>query len=171
MCYNSKWYLFKGWLILSEDNKSKTIRLPHMFQKSFRSISRNHDIDFLDANLAKIVKSYQNTSNSSISVTESIKRLLQDEKYQVEKLIDEYLKELNRSYRKKEINETINEEIDIDEILKSSEEEIKKHKDQKSLLKNLIDDININDNTNLRYDDEKFASNIEAMIKETLNED
>ena len=97
--------------------------------------------------------------------------MLKEEKYQVEELIDNYLTELNNRYRKKEINETIKVDIDIDEIIKSSEEEIKKHKDKKSLLKNLIDDIKINDSDNLRYDDEKFVSNIEAMIKESLNEE
>lgn len=142
-----------------------------MFQKSNRNISRGHDSDFLNANLAKIVKSYQNTKINSLSVSESIRGLLKEEKYQVEELIDNYLTELNNRYRKKEINETIKVDIDIDEIIKSSEEEIKKHKDQKSLLKNLIDDIKINDSDNLRYDDEKFVSNIEAMIKESLNEE
>ena len=156
---------------MSDVNKSKTIRLPHMFQKSNRNISRGHDSDFLNANLAKIVKSYQNTKINSLSVSESIRGLLKEEKYQVEELIDNYLTELNNRYRKKEINETIKVDIDIDEIIKSSEEEIKKHKDQKSLLKNLIDDIKINDSDNLRYDDEKFVSNIEAMIKESLNEE
>jgi len=177
MCYNSKWYLYKGWLVVNENKirkDNKNLKLPHMFQKSFiNETAKEHDIYF--DNLAKIVKSYRNNKATNYSVLDSIKNLLNDDKIEGETEVRKYIEEIKNKYcdiqhQKTKLEEEETEE-NIENIIKSSEKVINNSKDQKGLLKNLIDDININSNSTLSYDDEKFASNMAEIINETINED
>src|SRR5690554_353895 len=145
-----------------------------MFQKSFiNETAKEHDIYF--DNLAKIVKSYRNNKATNYSVLDSIKNLLNDDKIEGETEVRKYIEEIKNKYcdiqhQKTKLEEEETEE-NIENIIKSSEKVINNSKDQKGLLKNLIDDININSNSTLSYDDEKFASNMAEIINETINED
>ena len=156
-----------------------------MFQRTFHdvNISSNYDLEFIEDNLAKIVKSYRNTSENTKfkqnSIIESIKNLLNDNEFEEEVVLNEYLSEIKNKYLDTKLEEEVipvkevEEEkvFNIEDILKSSEQEIFNTKDQKGLLKNLIDDININTNNNISYDDEKFMNNMQEIINESLNED
>lgn len=156
-----------------------------MFQRTFHdvNISSNYDLEFIEDNLAKIVKSYRNTSETTKfkqnSIIESIKNLLNDNEFEEEVVLSEYLSEIKNKYLDSKLEEEViyvkeveEEKVyNIEDILKSSEQEIFNTKDQKGLLKNLIDDININTNNNISYDDEKFMNNMQEIINESLNED
>lgn len=173
---------------ISKD-KDHSVKMPHMFQKTYSNIEN----DFLEVhqdNLSKILRSYRHneSTDNQNSLIEYLKKLMYIDTF--DESVNDYLETLKVKYlhieEKEEVLETPNELtpieeievsnnkeeiLDISDIFKSSEQEIINTKDQKSLLKDLIADINLNSKTNNQYDDLQFQKNIEDIINETRKED
>ncbi len=163
-----------------------------MFQKNHQDSS---DIELLSEhreNLAKIMKSYRSyhekgTDINANSVVDSLKNLLALHNINETTSLYNYLAEIKIKYLNEisdtPIEESIEEEVeleleqiveekvehvDMDDIFKSTEQEILNAKDQKSLLMSLIADINVNSSSKTKYDDTQFERNIKEMIDETI---
>ncbi|NLC94066.1 MAG: hypothetical protein GX676_00030 [Bacilli bacterium] len=170
------------------------IRMPHMFRKSNTDIIDN-DVS-IDLHLKKITRSFRvnlsdqnNGANSYIDCIKNYERLVKmnslapletkllelrqtliKEIPHVEETVEEVENmEVVTETVTEEIVET-NEDINIDEIIKTTEQEIFSAKDQRAVLMNLIEDINMN-SKKTQYDDSKFEQNIQEIIKETQEED
>jgi hypothetical protein len=134
-------------------------------------------------NLAKILKSYRNHNSTNYSsVVNSVSSLMVNNSEKEFQALDKDLLALKQEYmhtvdypEEVKINEDkygenkAKETLNIENIIKTSETEINKTKDQKNLLKSLIDDININSGNKANYDDAQFERNMADIINDTLS--
>ncbi len=184
----------------SSDKKKAVVKMPHMFQKSnYQETITINEIESMpqhQQNLSRIVKSYQNSQDSDLeikanSLVNNVKGLLDRQASDTTNELYEYLNELKLRYvhinedvkdvesnKNIEIvnidieNQTKNEKsLDINSILQTSEKEILNSPDQKLVLKNLINDINLNSGNLTNYDDSLFERNMTEIINESKEED
>lgn len=176
------------------------IRMPHMFRKSntdiidndisidmhLAKITRSFRVNLSNSNESTnsyidCLKNYERlVKSSAISPLEDkllelrqtlirdIPQIEEDVVEEVEKM--EVVEEVMTEPVKQEIAIVNSEEINIDEIIKTSEQEIFSAKDQRTVLLNLIDDIS-NNSKNIQYDDSRFEQNIKEIINETQEEE
>lgn len=179
--------------------KNQKNKMPHMFQKSNQGPKLDtDDIDLLpqhQQNLSKIVKSYRSPQDIHLGVkrdtlVSTAKNLLETQTNEGIDSLYDYLEQLKTKYSLEKVpdvdenkkieaenNETTikieesSDQININDILQKSEQEIINSTDQKSLLKSLIDDINLNSSSRTNNDDSMLEHNITEIINETVDED
>lgn len=181
------------------DNKNRKVKMPHMFQKSNQEpklVSDNLDLfPEHEQNLSKIVRSYQSYQDFKVQVktntlVTNAKNLLETQTNEEIKSLYEYLDQLKTKFvQEKEPNvddktenedeisdsiittEASDDQVNINDLLLKTEKEIISTQDQKTLLKSLIDDINLNSSNKNSYDDSQFEHNMTEIINETIEED
>ncbi|QVK16987.1 hypothetical protein KHQ81_08805 [Mycoplasmatota bacterium] len=152
-------------------------------------------------NLSKIVKSYQSSQKIDLkgennTLVSTVKNLLETQTTEEINSLYDYLEQLKGNYVSEkvlDVDEQIdlepdndetnfeievsteqdhnNDDVNINDILHKSEQEIINTTDQKSLLKSLIDDINLNSSSNTNNDDSLLEDNMNEIIDETVEED
>lgn len=176
-------------LFNNKKHTTNSIKLRHMFQnedeEGIKQESNEFDIEEqYQKNKAKIAKKFNIDNEKEFNETtlHSLKQLLHLNSYKPTQSIYDFIEEIKQENEAKLNEITINEQIEpnnkkenvdninINDLIITSEKDIFNSTDQKSILQNLINDINSNSMDNNNYDNELFEKNIDEMIKETQDE-
>jgi hypothetical protein len=155
--------------MINEKTKQSNIRLRHMFQTDDSGKVTVTIPDTLDdEHQNKIVVKFKNDHGKDLTLVDSVKQLIEISNHQPTESLLKYIKELKSRYQSEstpfDTNDEI-EEINFDEIILKSEEELRQ-KDQKAILYELIEDINRSSPNKSSYKEEEFETNFHQILTE-----
>jgi hypothetical protein len=153
----------------NDKTKQSNIRLRHMFQTDDSGKVTVTIPDTLDdEHLNKIVVKFENKQGKDLTLVDSVKQLIEISNHQPTESLLKYIKELKSRYQSESTSSDsldIMEEINFDEIILKSEEELRQ-KDQRAILYELIEDINRSSPNKASYKEEEFETNFHQILKE-----
>lgn len=147
-------------------SKPGNIRLRRMFQSDEPAKKSHIPEEIVEKDLDRIVLKFGTDEKEPMSLVNSLNKLVELSNTTPVDSLFEYIDGLKSLYHRDEPEDDDEGEMDIAELIKQSEAELLQESDQRSLLYDLIRDVNQGEPEESAEHDQLFRENIAAMLEE-----
>jgi hypothetical protein len=157
--------------------KSANVKLKHMFQSSEEDYHNGlgYIPDTLDLeNQNKIALKFKSINQNDSTLLDSVKKMIKVNESDPTKSLLDYIDDLKNLYSSASgtvAHKEVVEHVNISDIITQAEKDLLNQKDQKTILLNLINEINSTTINKHKFEDDCFEQNMTELGHDLVEED